>query len=495
MKKRISALLLALVLILGISVIPASAVDTRDGVAVVFVCFEHPDAGWVGRASRGTGFFVGNNGEDPKYLITNYHVIEYYINLGKGELVNAPAEYISGDSEDAGKVITGRAKIYVYFDSLKSGDCVEAYPVDYDSGKDLAVLKLANPTSKRRSLPLLEPTNDMVGQNNIHTVGFPGVADNIAAGSTTSWGITDVTVNGGSIARIFTTEGKGLETLQIDCVINPGNSGGPLVNDDGAVLGVNTYYLPGTESTSALYYAVSISEVIPMLNKNNVPYTLYTGASAENPNTNSSSSTVSTGEEPAASEEPSSVPADNPAVVSPSVPAAETPTEPSTTPAPSNDLTVLWIVLAIVLVALIAGGVIIFVVLSKKKSEKDKAQQVAQLAAIAASKPVQTPMLRSLSAQHKGLKVPINNTQLLIGRSKADCAIVFSDNTPGVSGRHCSISFDPATNDFILTDLRSTYGTYLQSGVRLTPAVPYRLRSGDKFYLGEVGNMLAVELG
>ncbi|MCQ4022114.1 MULTISPECIES: trypsin-like peptidase domain-containing protein [unclassified Ruminococcus] len=496
MKKKILSLVLVLVLVFGISVMPASAADTRDGVAVVFVCFEHPDYGWVGYASTGTGFFVGNNGEDPKHLITNQHVIEMYEQLGKGELVNAPAEYLSQNKEDAGKYVTGRCKIYVYFDSLKSGDCVEAYPVESDSVKDLAILKLAAPTSKRRALPLLEPTNDMVGQNNIHAVGFPSVSDNILADSTTSWGLTDATVTGGSITRMFVQSGTGVENLQIDCEINPGNSGGPLVNDDGAVLGVNTklYSDNSDSSTSKLYYAINISEVIPMLNKNNVPYYKYTAESAETQNTNPSDNTVSTDSATAIAENSSDASntatdtSAEQAIAAPTV----TPTEPASDSSTSDSMTVLWIVLAVVFVVLVAGGVIIFLAVNKRKAEKENAEQAA---AIAAATPVQTPMLRSLSAQHKGLKVPINSTQVLIGRSKADCAIVFSDNTPGVSGRHCSISYDPATKDFILTDLRSTYGTFLQSGARLTPAVPYRLRSGDKFYLGEVGNMIAVELG
>lgn len=466
MKKKILALVLALVLVLGISVMPASAAtDTRDGVALVLVYFENAHGEWEGYGYRGTGFFVGNNGEDPKYLVTNNHVIEMYTLLGSGELVNAPAEYIYDNEDYEGYYVTGRCKIYIYFDSLKSGDCVEAYLVECDSVKNIAVLKLANPTSKRRALPLLEPTNEMVGQNNIHAVGFPAVADNILVDATTSWGLNDVTVTGGSISRMFTQSGTGIETLQIDCEINQGNSGGPLVNEEGAVLGVNAWAAESEDAT--VNYAINISEVIPLLDRNNIPYYLYTDESNENTDDTSA------------------------------VPAIVTPTETTTPDSPSsNDLTVLWIALAIVLVALIAGGIIIFILLMKKKSKNETAQQAAQTAAaIAAAKPIQTPMIRSLSLQHKGLKVTINNTQLLIGRSKADCAIVFSNDTPGVSGRHCSISFDSATKDFILTDLRSTYGTFLQSGARLTPAVPYRLRSGDKFYLGEVGNMLAVELG
>jgi serine/threonine protein kinase len=103
--------------------------------------------------------------------------------------------------------------------------------------------------------------------------------------------------------------------------------------------------------------------------------------------------------------------------------------------------------------------------------------------------PAKRPVVRSML----GMQANLSAGQILIGRSQ-DCAIVFQEGTPGISGRHCSFSFEPATGEFILTDMRSTYGTYLQNGQKLTPGVPVRLHAGDSFYLGERTNMLRVEL-
>lgn len=123
-----------------------------------------------------------------------------------------------------------------------------------------------------------------------------------------------------------------------------------------------------------------------------------------------------------------------------------------------------------------------------KKDEEQKPQEYVPQPS------VKHPVIRSLSAQHRGMRVEINNQPILIGRSKSDCSIVFAENTPGVSGRHCSVAWDAASSNFVLTDLGSTYGTYLQGGQKLNPGVPYNLKAGESFYLGEINNMLSVNL-
>ena len=48
----------------------------------------------------------------------------------------------------------------------------------------------------------------------------------------------------------------GLKFIQIDAAINPGNSGGPLVNDDGEVVGVNSFIIRGGDN---LGFALPVS--------------------------------------------------------------------------------------------------------------------------------------------------------------------------------------------------------------------------------------------
>ena len=84
---------------------------------------------------------------------------------------------------------------------------------------------------------------------------------------------------------------------------------------------------------------------------------------------------------------------------------------------------------------------------------------------------------------------------VLVGRDGSVCGIVFKEGTPGVSAWHCSVVWDGRTGEFLLTDLKSTYGTFLATGQKLTPGVACRLKAGDTFYLGEQSNALRVELG
>src|SRR5699024_10717956 len=120
MKKRIVSSLLAVFLLLAIPLTAFADFDpeTRNSVVVVETCLEL-DAGTVS-CGWGTGFFVGADGQDPMYLITNHHVIEPFLESGEGELVQA---------ETTEGVLTGRSKIRVYYDS---DDYEEAYPVAYD---------------------------------------------------------------------------------------------------------------------------------------------------------------------------------------------------------------------------------------------------------------------------------------------------------------------------------------------------------------------------
>lgn len=456
MKKRIVSLALTVILLLAVPLAASADFDpeTRNSVVVVETCLEL-DAGTVS-FGWGTGFFVGEEGQDPMYLITNHHVIEPFLESGEGELVQA---------ETTEGVLTGRSKIRVFYDS---DDFEEAYPVAYDEIKDLAVLKLGAATSKRTPLPLCSPTDNMVGST-IYAVGYPGLAENVFADATTTWGPSDVSVTSGSISRLLTTSGTGQMRLQIDCVIRHGNSGGPLVNEDGQVLGIAVSSV-SDEEDSSMYYGVNIDEVIPYLKQYDVPYVLQeAGATQSSSETSLAEGTAPAGDTivvPESTEE-------DPKESSGGVPAA------------------VWVVIGVAVAAV--AGVVIFLLLQKGKKTPAQVQPV-QPAPAPAPAPQKVPVLRSLAQQHNGVRIPIQGRQILIGTSQGDCQVVFRSGTPGVSRRHCSISWDAATGDFILTDLGSSFGTFLENRQKLAQGVPTRLRPGDRFYLGSPENLLSTGL-
>lgn len=89
--------------------------------------------------------------------------------------------------------------------------------------------------------------------------------------------------------------------------------------------------------------------------------------------------------------------------------------------------------------------------------------------------------LTAISGSLKGRSYSLRDCDCLIGRSPA-CQIRFSPDTAGVSGKHCLVAVD-AGGSVTVTDVGSTYGTYLSNGQRLVPNCPQPLRPGDTILL------------
>lgn len=420
MKKRMFCLLLAVIITL-FAALPVSASSGFDKDVVDSVVVVYTDVRYNGEylgSSYGTGFFIGTEGRDPEFLITNCHVVENYLSTGGG---------------------TGESSLYVVYES---DDIEEAYVVDYDAEKDLALLRIDAPTNKRKALPLEKPGN-IVGDQ-VYAVGYPAVAESVDALS--YFGNKDATVTGGHVSRLLTESGTGRHLLQTDAPVHSGNSGGPLVNTNGHVVGINTFILTDTNGTeiAGVYYAVSIEEIIPMLERNNVVYQM---GSANN--------------------------------------------------------TLLFIIIGVAAFVLILIIVLVIVLVATRKKKPAANQAVQQSVPqnqqyqnqqVAQQAPTGRPIIRSMATQHGGRYVQLGAQPILIGRDATACQISFAAGTPGVSGRHCTVAWDPTTGDFLLTDMRSTYGTFLAGGQKLNPGMPYHLRPGDSFYLGDRSNEMRVEL-
>ena len=395
-RNRIAAALLA-ALLLAVTALPAFADFNQETLnGIVMITTGAPDKDGKMSYWRGTGFFVGTAGENPQYIVTNCHVVEEFILAGKA---------------------LGGGELHVRFDK---DDEAEAYLVDYDAEKDVAILRLAEATGKRVSLQMRVPQEDSLGSE-AYAVGYPAAAD-LTVAAVNSFSQKDATVTTGSISRFLTESGTGRKLIQTDASLGGGNSGGPLIDGTGAVIGIST---AGSKLDSNLFYAVSVSEVLPLLDKNSIPYTLA-------PETKSGGSTM------------------------------------------------LYVGAG---AAVLAVVVIAAVVLKKKPAQGGAEQRAPQGGA---------PVLRSMAPQHGGMVVQLHGQPVQIGRDGAVCRLVYQDGTPGVSGRHCQVSFDQ--NQFVVTDLNSTYGTFLSNGQRIAPNTPVKLPPKSSFYLGEADNTIYVDL-
>ena len=452
MKRRMIALAAAVLLL--VSLMPAASADfdvsTRESVVVVATYLDTQSYGEAG-FGWGTGFFVGKQGEDPSYLVTNYHVIEDYVEFGSGELIEVALSDTVTDR--------ARCKVRAYYDSNTYD---EAYIVEYNASMDVAILRLDNPTSQRKPIALCSPTDSMVGST-VYAVGYPGLSDNIFTESTSKWGLSDVTVTSGSISRLLTTSGTGQRNIQIDCDIKPGNSGGPLVNADGAALGINTKSVVNNASGDQTNYAVNIEEAITLLNRNGVAYET-AGVSSQPPEDPGTA-------QPDKSEEPATAP--------------EPVTPPVAEPEPAKNNT-----------PLIVGGVAVVVVaiaavalLARKKKPVPAAQPISPTGpAVSAIGAVGGLRLQCLSGSFAGRRFPIEK-QVRIGRDPARNDLVYPANAPGVSGAHCVVKVEGG--QLWLTDLGSSHGTYL-NGRKLAANQAVPLNPGDRFYLGSENEMFQI---
>ena len=397
--RKLAAALLAAVLTAALAV-PSLAAFNQDTLnGIVLIRTGAPNADGVMNYWRGTGFFVGTPGEDPEYIVTNCHVVEEFILAGKA---------------------LGGGELHVLFDQ---NDEAEAYLVDYDAEKDIAVLRLEEPTDKRVPLQMREPEDDMLGDE-VYAVGYPLAAD-LTVQAVNSFSVSDATVTAGSIGRFLTESGTGRRLIQTDTAMSGGNSGGPLIDGDGAVLGINTAV---SDLDQNLFYAVSVGEVLPMLDRNNIPYSMYEGGASGN--------------------------------------------------------TMLYVGIAAVVVVVVIA--VIVVMTRKKKPAPAPAE---------GKKSAGSPVIRSLSPQHGGLVVQLHHQQpVQIGRDSATCRLVYQDGTPGVSSHHCQVYYDEHEGVFVVTDLNSTYGTFLAGGQRLQPQTPVKLPPKSSFYLGEPDNAVYVNL-
>ena len=389
--------------------------NVKNGVCVVASYYTTSTGSSEEIAGWGTGFFVGEEGIAPQYLITNHHVVEDYLNHGSGSYNSNLINTTTGES--------ARMGLRVYYDK---NNYEEAYVVDYDENKDIAIVKLDSATDQKTPLTLNVPTDEMQGQT-VYCVGYPGDADNITFEAVSQWGENDMTITTGVISRLTTLSNRGGEkAIQTDAEINHGNSGGPMVDQNGSVVGINSW--GASPDDRQLYYAINIEEAIAMLNKNSVAYTIY-------------------------SEKSSAI---------------------------SGTAIVVGVAVVVVV-----GGAVAFV-MNKNKNQQGSSKKK--------SNGTKKAVIRSMSAQHNGKVFPVGKAPLTIGRDSSNCQIVYNQSTPGISGKHCTIYYDSSTGLFTLTDLNSSYGTFLSNGLKLNPHTPVSLKPNDSFYVGDKANVLKVEL-
>jgi len=120
-----------------------------------------------------------------------------------------------------------------------------------DPRTDLAILKIEIPAGERLDVLALDDSGDAQVGDLVLAIGDPfGVGQTVTNGIISALDRnTDPTGEGGSAY------------IQTDAAINPGNSGGALVDMDGDLIGVNSFILSRSGSSSGVGFAIPASVV------------------------------------------------------------------------------------------------------------------------------------------------------------------------------------------------------------------------------------------
>ena len=334
--------------------------------------------------------------------------------------------------------------VEVYY-SAAENDFAQAEIVYYSpqTQKDIAILRLPSPTEKRIALSLRESDSVKPGDT-AYALGYPGNA--VANQPLPKYDMNDVTMTKGIISNRTTMTSTTYEAFQMDVSIAGGNSGGPLVDESGNVMGINvaTAYDLTTGQLSDVHYAIVIDELTKILDSERIAYTMAGGGLSW--------------------------------------------TQPWFA----------YVFLPIGVLAL-AGGIILLV--TSQKNGQGAPVAAGAAAGMGSGKaparggrgPVEKrAVLRGVTGKYSGQSFDLLKGKVVIGRDPATCNIVFDKNTPGISGRHCQVVYDPNEDCFIITDLGSSYGTFLGNGKKLTANVAEKLSTGDTFYLCDNANRFVV---
>ncbi|MCL2109765.1 MAG: trypsin-like peptidase domain-containing protein [Oscillospiraceae bacterium] len=400
LKRKLAACLIMVAILLSLSGCglvtvsgPGSVEAAKDSVVFILATDDYE-----GTMYRGTGFAIGEVGKPVQYIVTNSHCV----------------------LDDYGYKLS----VQVYF-SVAANSFMVAEILWVDTSKDLAVLRLPEPTTER-SAAVLCPESQVNLSGEFWALGFPAATD--FADDFRAFDKNSIAQTRGGIQR--KTRVFNVDVYLLDLAIHQGNSGGPLVNAKGEVVGINTFGITDPSSGVEALYAVSIDELIRNM-RSDIPYTAVGDI----------------------------------------------------------NVTMVVVLAGAAAVLLVALAVIFAVMSSKKKkpavSSGAHAMAIQQVVPSADKSDIAKTYVRGVNGYFAGRKYEVGR-KIIIGRDSGKCTIALPLDAAGISGVHCEVTFDGSTA--YLRDLGSSYGTFLASGKKLEAKVPVRIIDGEKFYVGSEDN-------
>lgn len=172
------------------------------------------------------GFGSGSVITEDGLIITNAHVV--------------------GEAEEVLVVFRPKG-----FAAVETGENFTADVIKIDYSSDLALLKLRHLTRKLNTISVAKPETIEIAED-VHAIGHP---------KGNYWTYTNGVISQIRPSYEWSADNKTIhfaDVLQTQTPINPGNSGGPLLDDDGYMVGVNSF---GDAGADGLNYAVAASTI------------------------------------------------------------------------------------------------------------------------------------------------------------------------------------------------------------------------------------------
>ena len=429
--KKLGASLLCILLLLSCTIMfpfasacadSDPAAEASDSVVRVVVNFE-TIYGTEVTGGWGTGFCVGAKGDDAEIFVTNCHVVT-----------------------DDTYVIAG-----IYITVSDVNHLIPASILYTDPVNDIAIIKAEEPVEGKKPIVLMSP-KELTKSESVWCLGFPGIAEDLSNSDNMRSYVDDIVVTKGSVSNPNYLNFNSTKCVLTDAAINGGNSGGPMVNEYGFAVGIDTIKIL---DESGMGWAVSVDYVMEALDRLELPYMVgKAGGKIE------------------------------------------------------GQLSSLAIILICAAAAAVIAAVIVISVIGKKKKVR---KQQAELASAPTSRNssspsyLQNPEILNAAAAPFAIQEPVKNSSgsgnemlirceagplagrkysssgsVIIGRDSS-CDILLPNDAKGISRHHCKLTM--LYDSIELTDLGSSYGTFLGNGTKLNPNSPVLLRDGDVFYV------------
>ena len=428
---------------------------------------------------RGTGFAIGTPGEKVTHIVTADHVIRSTTMEVK----------VDGRVIDTIDVDIRASEVRVYF-SYASNDFMRATINVDNNDKDVAVLTLPEPTDKREALVICR-SKDWNEDDECAALGYPSFAEVMTEDTTITLDLSDISVKRGSIenkVKLFNDE----EFYLLDRIeLSPGQSGGPLVNENNEVIGINTLTFAGRNGNDLPeenHYAIVIDELLRIINRDEIPYTLSSEVSAP-ATTEATTETETEATTKATTEATTKVTSEATTQAPVTTTAAET-TAVNTQPQNDSSNNTMIIVIAIAAAVVVIAVIIVIVAVKSKKTASPAPVQPApqnNIAAVKISNGADITGMKGIMA-NRSFNV---NGSIVLGRNSQKCNVCFPVDSKGISGVHCQIR--QANGGYEIMDLGSSNGTFLGSGQKLTPNVPVFIPDGTYFYLGSAEQLFQIK--